>query len=37
VQTHEQCCALLRQWGYALRVVRDGTEDGQYTVVAVRE
>lgn len=33
---HEQCCALLREWGYALTVVRDGTVDGQYTALALR-
>ncbi|HYI10649.1 MAG TPA: FkbM family methyltransferase [Thermoanaerobaculia bacterium] len=36
VRIHERCCALLEEWGYALRFVRDGTDDGQYTVVAVQ-
>lgn len=31
---HEQCCAYLEKLGYRITVVRDGTEDGQYTVLA---
>ncbi|HEX8154594.1 MAG TPA: FkbM family methyltransferase [Thermoanaerobaculia bacterium] len=31
---HDQCNALLREWGYTLEEVRDGREDGQYTVLA---
>jgi FkbM family methyltransferase len=31
---HEQCCAFLRDLGYDIEVIRDGTADGQYTLVA---
>jgi FkbM family methyltransferase len=31
---HEQCCALLRELGYGIELIRDGTADGQYTLVA---
>lgn len=31
---HERCCALLREWDYALTIIRDGSVDGQYTLLA---
>ena len=31
---HERCCAFLRDLQYELRDLRDGTSDGQYTVLA---
>jgi FkbM family methyltransferase len=31
---HERSCAFLRTLGYALQVIRDGTADGQYTLIA---
>lgn len=31
---HERCCALLRGFRYEIEVIRDGTADGQYTIVA---
>jgi FkbM family methyltransferase len=31
---HERCCALLGGLGYEIEMIRDGTADGQYTVVA---
>jgi len=31
---HERCCAFLRGLQYELRDLRDGTSDGQYTVLA---
>jgi FkbM family methyltransferase len=33
-QVHEQCCAFLRELRYEIEVIRDGTADGQYTLVA---
>jgi len=31
---HERCMALLREFGYAIEIIRDGTADGQYTLAA---
>lgn len=31
---HQQCCSYLRDLGYAIETVRDGRDDGQYTVLA---
>jgi FkbM family methyltransferase len=33
-EVHEQCCAFLREAGYELEMIRDGTADGQYTLMA---
>lgn len=33
-RVHEECCAFLRAASYAIELVRDGTADGQYTIVA---
>jgi FkbM family methyltransferase len=33
-EVHEQCCAFLRDLRYDIEMVRDGTADGQYTLVA---
>jgi hypothetical protein len=35
-EIHERCCAFLRDLQYQLEVIRDGTVDGQYTIVASR-
>lgn len=34
---HEQCCAFLRELRYDIEVIRDGTADGQYTLIATRD
>jgi FkbM family methyltransferase len=34
-EIHERCSALLRAWGYELRLLRDGALDGQYTLLAM--
>jgi FkbM family methyltransferase len=33
-EIHERCCALLRTLNYELTIIRDGTDDGQYTLLA---